>query len=68
MTSTPVWRDRDGAPIACREKLTVLEENARELRQVMRDTFEDAVLMGVAETAVRAWMTEEVAALASPRR
>jgi hypothetical protein len=63
-----VWPGADGAPIACREKLKVLEENHREAAQVLRDTFEDAVLMGVDEAAMRRILTDLVAALPSPKR
>jgi hypothetical protein len=63
-----VWPGADGAPVSCREKLKVLAENHREVAQVLRDAFEDAVLMGVDEAAMRRVLTETVAALPSPRR
>jgi hypothetical protein len=66
--SGPVWRQSDGSPISCREKLKVLHENEAELAQVMQDAFEDAVLMGVDETAMREHLVELVGALRSPRR
>lgn len=62
------WPTPDGSPIACREKLKVLADNHREAAQVLRDAFEDAVLMGVDEAAMRRIMAELVAALPSPRR
>jgi hypothetical protein len=62
------WRGADGAPIACREKLKMLAENHKEAAQVLRDTFEDAVLMGVEEAAMRRLLTDLVAALPSPKR
>lgn len=68
MSAPPAWLAADGTPIACREKLAVLEENALELRQAMQNAFEDAVLIGVDAAAMRAWMVAEIAALASPRR
>ncbi len=68
MTGGTRWLDREGRPIACREKLAVLEENATELRQTMQDMFEDAVLMGVDEGSMRQWLTDLVAALTSPRQ
>ena len=51
-----------------REKLKVLAENHAEAAQVLRDAFEDAVLMGVDEAAMRRILTELVQALPSPRR
>ncbi|WP_043337822.1 hypothetical protein [Belnapia moabensis] len=62
------WPGADGSPISCREKLKVLAENHAELAQVMRDAFEDAVLMGVDEAALRRMLAEMVEALPSPKR
>ena len=62
------WPGADGAPLACREKLKVLAENHREAAQVLRDAFEDAVLMGVDEAAMRRILADLVAALPSPKR
>lgn len=60
------WLQPDGAPMSCREKLRVLEENQAELQQTMRDAFEDAVLMGVDAEAMRAVLREMVDGLATP--
>ena len=46
----------------------MLAENHREAAQVLRDAFEDAVLMGVDEDAMRRILVEMVAALPSPKR
>jgi hypothetical protein len=62
------WPGADGAPLSCREKLKALAENHQELAQVMRDAFEDAVLMGVDEQAMRRILGEMVQALPSPKR
>ena len=64
----PAWPGADGAPVACREKLKMLAENHREAAQVLRDTFEDAVLMGVDESAMRRILADLVASLPSPKR
>jgi uncharacterized protein (UPF0335 family) len=63
-----LWPQRDGSPVACREKLKMLAENHAELAQVMQDAFEDAVLMGVDEQAMRRILADMVAALESPKR
>ena len=63
-----VWPGVDGSPVSCREKLRTLAENHAELRQVMQDAFEDAVLMGVDEAAVRRILADTVAQLRSPKR
>ena len=62
------WPGADGAPVSCREKLKMLGENHAEAAQVLRDAFEDAVLMGVDEAAARRVLHDLVDALPSPRR
>ena len=62
------WPQPDGLPVSCREKLRVLEENHAELRDVLRDAFDDAVLMGVDEAAMRGILIAMVEALESPVR
>lgn len=68
MNPPTIWPQPDGAPLACREKLKMLAENHAELAQVMQDAFEDAVLMGVDEQAMRRILAEMVEALQSPNR
>jgi hypothetical protein len=68
VAEAPRWVQSDGAPVSCREKLKTLAENHDELAQVMQDAFEDAVLMGVDETAMRRILTDMVADLVSPTR
>ena len=60
------WPQPDGAPVSCREKLRMLDENHAELAQVMRDAFDDAVLMGVDAEAMRRILTEMVGGLKTP--
>jgi uncharacterized protein (UPF0335 family) len=48
--------------------MRVLAENHAELAQVMQDAFEDAVLMGVDEQAMRRILAEMVEGLESPKR
>lgn len=69
MSTTPtVWPGADGNPVSCREKLRTLAENHAEARQVLQDAFEDAVLMGVDEAAMRRILADLVAGLVSPKR
>ncbi len=69
MTTVPErWPMVDGSPVACREKLRTLEENHAEAAQVLQDAFEDAVLMGVDEAAMRRILLDMVAGLRSPKR
>lgn len=62
------WPGADGSPVSCREKIKVLTENHREVAQVLRDAFEDAVLIGVEEQAMRRILIDLIAALPSPKR
>jgi uncharacterized protein (UPF0335 family) len=70
MTAAPPdsWPGADGKPVSCREKLKVLAENHAEARQALQDVFEDALLMGVDEAAMRRILTEMVAGLDTPGR
>ena len=63
---TARWPQPDGTPIACREKLRILEENHAELQSVLRDAFEDAVLMGVDDAVMRRMLVAMVEALEMP--
>lgn len=63
-----VWPGADGQPVSCREKLKMLAENHAEARQALQDAFEDAVLMGVDEQAMRRILAELVEGLRSPKR
>lgn len=62
----PVWHQPDGAPLSCVEKIRVLNENFVELREMMQDALEDALLMGCDEEQFRAVMHEVVAELENP--
>jgi hypothetical protein len=62
------WPGLDGNAVGCREKLKMLTENYAEVSQVLQDAFEDAVLMGVEEDAMRAILADIVAGLVSPKR
>ncbi len=67
MSLPATWPGADGSPVSCREKLRTLEENHREAAQVLQDAFEDALLMGVDEAAMRGIMADLVTGLRSPR-
>jgi hypothetical protein len=62
------WLDTKGEPLACRDKIKVLNENLVELKAMAQDALEDAVLMGGDENQVRAVLTEMVASLTNPYR
>ncbi len=56
----PLWRQSDGSPVSCTEKIKVLNQNYAELRQIAQDAFEDALLMGCSEAQIRAVLHELV--------
>ena len=64
----PVWRQPDGSPVSCREKIKVLNENLSEIEQMAQDALEDAILMGCDEAQFRAVLHELVDGLANPYR
>ncbi|MEQ5774586.1 MULTISPECIES: hypothetical protein [unclassified Thalassospira] len=65
-TDMPTWHNPDGAPLSCVEKIKVLNENFVELREMMQDALEDALLMGCDEEQFRAVMRDVVAELENP--
>ena len=62
------WTLRDGSPVSCAEKLRTLNENEAELAQVLQDAFDDALLMGVDEAAMRQRLQALLDGLRSPIR
>jgi hypothetical protein len=62
------WPGLDGNAVGCREKLKMLAENYAEVSQILRDAFEDAILMGVDEHGMRQVLADMVAGLESPKR
>lgn len=42
----PLWKYADGENIACTEKVKVLDENLAEIRELMSEALDDAVLLG----------------------
>jgi hypothetical protein len=63
---TPVWKQPDGQPVSCLEKVKVLNQNLIEIRQLAQDALEDAVLMGCDEAQIRAVFNDLVAKLENP--
>lgn len=49
----PVWKDSEGNPLACKDKLTVLNSSFSDLKQEAQDVLEDAVLIGCDESQIR---------------
>jgi hypothetical protein len=64
----PVWRTPEGEPVACVEKIKVLNENLAELRDLAQEALEDAVLMGCDEAQLREVLGAILAGLVNPYR
>ena len=62
----PVWRQPDGEPVSCVEKIKVLNENLEELQEMAQEALEDAVLMGCDETQVREVLGQLLESLENP--
>lgn len=61
-----VWRDPDGAPVSCVDKLKLLQENLEELREMAQEALEDAVVMGCDEKQARQVLADLVGSLEKP--
>jgi hypothetical protein len=64
----PVWRQPDGKPLSCIEKIKVLNENLAEIRQLAQDALEDGLLMGCSEEQLRRVLGDLIASLENPYR
>ena len=64
----PVWRQPDGKPVSCLEKIKVLNQNLEEIRGLAQDALEDAVLMGCDEAQIRAVFNAMLDSLKNPYR
>jgi len=61
-----VWRQPDGKPVSCVEKIKVLNQNLAEIRQLAQDALEDAILMGCDEHQIRKVLEDLVSELTNP--
>jgi hypothetical protein len=64
----PTWKQPDGKPVSCLEKIKVLNQNLEEIRGLAQDALEDAVLMGCDEAQIRAVFNEMLEGLKNPYR
>lgn len=62
----PTWRQPDGNPVSCLEKIKVLNQNLEEIRQLSQDALEDAVLMGCDEAQIREVFAQMLDGLNNP--
>jgi hypothetical protein len=62
----PLWRQPDGEPVSCHDKIKVLNENLLEIQEMAQDALEDAILMGCDENQVRAVLKDLMTKLENP--
>ena len=64
----PVWRQPDGKPLSCLEKIKVLNQNVQEIENLCRDALEDGVLMGCDADQIKAALHALVDGLTLPSK
>ena len=62
----PAWKQPDGAPLSCHEKIKVLNENLEEIFEMAQDALEDGILMGCDEKQLREVFHDLVERLENP--
>lgn len=55
-----LWCTASGDRINCNEKIMVMEENLKEIKALLQDAIDDAVLMGCSEESFRKVYSEVV--------
>ena len=60
----PVWRQPDGKPVSCLEKIKVLNQNIQEIETLCADALEDGVLMGCDAEQIKTALHELIDGLA----
>jgi hypothetical protein len=63
----PVWRQPDGKPVSCLEKIKVLNQNIQEIEGLCADALEDGVLMGCDADQIKAALHALIDGLEAPR-
>ena len=64
--SAPLWRQPDGKPVSCLEKIKVLNQNIQEIETLCADALEDGVLMGCDADQIKAALHELIEGLETP--
>ena len=62
------WRQPNGEPLACEDKIDVLRENLAEIHEICQEALEDAVVMEVDEGQFRTVLHDLVDKLVNPYR
>ena len=62
----PVWRQSDGKPVSCLEKIKVLNQNIQEIESLCADALEDGVLMGCDAEQIKTALHQLIDGLSTP--
>lgn len=62
----PIWHGNNGEIIACTEKIKVMQENIDEMHQIIRDAYEDALIMGVNSDQIKNFIVNLINELKNP--
>ena len=57
------WIGRDGMPMTCEEKITLLNDNLAEIQELCQHAFEEAMQMGCSEEFLRIVLQDMVSSL-----
>ena len=57
------WIGRDGMPLTCEEKISLLNDNLEEIHELCQHAFKEAIQMGCSEEFLRIVLQDMVATL-----
>ena len=57
------WIGRDGLPLTCEEKISLLNDNLEEIHELCQHTFQEALQMGCSEEFLRIVLQDMILAL-----
>ena len=60
------WRQPDGKPVSCLEKIKVLNQNIQEIESLCADALEDGILMGCDAGQIKQALHELIESLPVP--
>jgi len=61
-----VWRQSDGKPVSCLEKIKVMNQNIQEIESLCADALEDGILMGCDAEQIKQALHELIDGLPLP--
>jgi hypothetical protein len=68
MFSPTQWIGRDGMPLACEEKILLLNDHMQEIQALCQQAFEEAMHMGCSEEFLRIVLQNMISSLTRTNR